>query len=433
MKTAIVGTGYVGLVSGTCFAELGHEVICVDNNEEKIKVLREGGIPIYEPELKELVEKNVKAGKLSFSTDIKEALKKSDVIFVAVNTPPLPDGSADLCYVEDVSKEIAQNLPGYRVIVSKSTVPVETGKWIKKTIDRYAPDGAEYDVASNPEFLREGKAVYDFLNPDRVVIGVESDRAKEKMLELYKPLKDKTEILVTNIESAELIKHASNSFLAMKISYINAIAKICERTEADVEEVARGMGLDERIGKHFLQAGAGFGGSCFPKDLSAFIDIAGKLGYDFSLLKEVEKINAAQKKGMVEKCKSMLWNLKGKKIAVLGLAFKPDTDDMRNAPSIDIINDLLQEGALLRACDPQASENAKKILPDSVTYCADAYEAAQGCDLLLIITDWEEYQQMDLGRIKKALNDPPSIVDGRNVFEPGEMKKRGFNYTGVGR
>ncbi len=433
MKTAIVGTGYVGLVSGTCFAELGHEVICVDNNEEKIKVLREGGIPIYEPELKELVEKNVKAGKLSFSTDIKEALKKSDVIFVAVNTPPLPDGSADLCYVEDVSKEIAQNLPGYRVIVSKSTVPVETGKWIKKTIDRYAPDGAEYDVASNPEFLREGKAVYDFLNPDRVVIGVESDRAKEKMLELYKPLKDKTEILVTNIESAELIKHASNSFLAMKISYINAIAKICERTEADVEEVARGMGLDERIGKHFLQAGAGFGGSCFPKDLSAFIDIAGKLGYDFSLLKEVEKINAAQKKGMVEKCKSMLWNLNGKKIAVLGLAFKPDTDDMRNAPSIDIINDLLQEGALLRACDPQASENAKKILPDSVTYCADAYEAAQGCDLLLIITDWEEYQQMDLGRIKKALNDPPSIVDGRNVFEPGEMKKRGFNYTGVGR
>ncbi len=433
MKTAIVGTGYVGLVSGTCFAELGHEVICVDNNEEKVKILREGGIPIYEPGLKELVEKNVKAGRLSFSTDIKKALEKSEVIFVAVNTPPLPDGSADLCYVEAVSREIAQNLPGYRVVVSKSTVPVETGKWIKKTIDRYAPEGAEYDVASNPEFLREGKAVDDFLNPDRVVIGVESQRAKEKMLELYEPLKEKTEILVTNIESAELIKHASNSFLAMKISYINAIANICERTEADVQEVARGMGLDERIGNHFLQAGAGFGGSCFPKDLSAFIDIAAKLGYDFNLLREVEKINTDQKKHIVEKCKNTLWNLKGKKIAVLGLAFKPDTDDMRNAPAIDIINDLLKEGASIKACDPQAAANAKKILPDSVEYCADAYETAQGCDLLLIVTDWEEYRNMDLGRIKKALNDPPSIVDGRNIFDPEDMKKRGFHYTGVGR
>ncbi|MGM0567978.1 MAG: UDP-glucose dehydrogenase family protein, partial [Elusimicrobiota bacterium] len=340
MKTAIVGTGYVGLVSGTCFAQMGHEVICIDNNENKIKTLKEGKIPIYEPGLKELVEKNVSRGRLSFSTSVKEGLKKSDIIFVAVNTPPRPDGSADLCYVEAVSKEIAENLPGYRVIVSKSTVPVETGKWIKRTLERYSPEGARYDVASNPEFLREGKAVNDFLYPDRVVIGVESERAKEMMLELYAPIKDRTEILVTCVESSEIIKHASNSFLAMKISYINAIANICERTQADVKEVARGMGLDKRIGNTFLEPGPGFGGSCFPKDLSAFIDISRKLGYDFNLLKEVEKINALQKKGIVEKCKNVLWNLREKKIAVLGLAFKADTDDMRNAPSIDIIKQL---------------------------------------------------------------------------------------------
>ncbi len=433
MKISIVGTGYVGLVSGACFAHMGHRVICIDNDEEKIRILNEGGIPIYEPGLKEIVEKNTSAGRLSFSTDLNRAVEETEIIFVAVNTPPLPDGSADLCYVEAVSMEIARTLPGYRIVVSKSTVPVETGKWIKKTVERYAPEGAEYDVASNPEFLREGKAVDDFLNPDRVVIGVESSRAREKMLELYAPIKDKTEILVTNIESSELIKHASNSFLALKISYINAIANICEKTEADVKQVARGMGLDRRIGSHFLEPGAGFGGSCFPKDLSAFIDISKKLGYKFNLLREVEKINEIQKKLMVEKCRNILWNLRGKKIGVLGLAFKPDTDDMRNAPSIDIIKQLVEEGAEINATDPAAVKKAKKILPGSVNYCPDPYRTSEGCDLLLILTDWEEYYSIDLGKIKDSLNSPASIVDGRNIFDPGQMKRLGFIYTGVGR
>ncbi|MFH1414458.1 MAG: UDP-glucose/GDP-mannose dehydrogenase family protein, partial [Elusimicrobiota bacterium] len=390
MKVAIVGTGYVGLVTGTCLAEIGHEVLCIDNNEEKIRILKEGGIPIYEPGLDELVAKNIKEKRLSFSTDIKQGVENCELIFVAVSTPPRPDGSADLCYVEAVSKEIAECITDYRIIVSKSTVPVETGKWITKTIEKYAPEGAEYDVASNPEFLREGKAIEDFSNPDRIVIGVESERAREKMLELYAPLKDKTTILVTNIASAELIKHASNSFLAMKISYINAVSNICEKTNADVKEVSRGMGLDKRIGKQFLEAGVGFGGSCFPKDLSAFIDISEKLGYDFSLLKEVQNINIRQFKLIVEKVRNAVWNLREKTIGILGLAFKPDTDDMRNAPSIEIINQLVAEGAKIRACDPVARDNASKILPAEVDYFDDIYETAEGCDLLLILTDWDE-------------------------------------------
>jgi len=433
MKVAVVGTGYVGLVSGTCFAEIGHDVLCIDNNEEKIKVLEEGDIPIYEPGLKELVKKNIDEGRLKFSTSVKEGVDACEVIFVAVNTPPLPDGSADLCYVEAVSREIAENMKEYRVIVSKSTVPVETGKWIKKTVEKYASENIEYDVASNPEFLREGRAIDDFMNPDRVVIGVESEKAKEKMLELYKPLSGRTEILVTSIESSELIKHASNSFLAMKISYINAVSNICERTNADIKEVARGMGLDKRIGSHFLEAGVGFGGSCFPKDLSAFIKISEKLNYDFSLLKEVQHINEEQKKLVVEKVRNALWNLRGKNIGVLGLAFKADTDDMRNAPSIDIIKQLVSEGASVKAYDPQAVKNARKILPGAVQYCNDIYETAQDCDLLLILTDWQEIKDMDLEKIKQKLVNPPTIVDGRNIFEPEEMKKMEINYTGVGR
>ncbi len=433
MKVAIVGTGYVGLVSGACFAQLGHEVLCIDNNEEKIKILKNGGIPIYEPGLNELVSENVRKGRLSFSTNLKEGISKCEIIFVAVNTPPLPDGSADLCYVEAVSREIAENLTDYCIIVSKSTVPVETGIWIKKTVEKYSSKEVEYDIASNPEFLREGKAIDDFMNPDRVVIGVESKKAAEKMLELYEPLKDKTEIIVTSIESAELIKHASNSFLAIKISYINAVANICERTNADIVEVARGMGLDERIGRHFLDAGAGFGGSCFPKDLSAFIRISEKLGYDFSLLKEVQKINDNQFNNMVEKVRKALWNIKGKTVGVLGLAFKPDTDDMRNAPSVEIINRLLKEGASVKAYDPVALDNAKKLLPDTVKYCSDAYETAIESDVLLILTDWTEFKTMDMERIKNKLTSPPTVVDGRNIFEPEEMKKMGINYQGVGR
>ncbi|MFW6172742.1 MAG: UDP-glucose dehydrogenase family protein [Elusimicrobiota bacterium] len=433
MKISIVGTGYVGLVTGTCFAELGHEVLCIDNNEEKINTLKDGGIPIYEPGLKELVTKNTKEKRLSFSTSIKQAVNENEMIFVAVNTPPLDDGSADLCYVEAVSKEIAENLTDYRIIVSKSTVPVETGKWIKKTIQKYAPKDVEYDVASNPEFLREGRAVEDFLNPDRVVIGGESKKAEQKMRELYKPLEDKTEILVTNIESAELIKHASNSFLALKISYINAVANVCEKTNADIKEVAGGMGLDKRIGKHFLNAGVGFGGSCFPKDLSAFIKISEELGYDFSLLKEVKKINALQKDLILGKIKELVWNLRGKIVGVLGLAFKPDTDDMRNAPSIDIIKNLIEQGAQVKAYDPQAVHNAKKVLPEQVKYTENLYDAARDSDVLVILTGWREFKDMDLQRIKSELLDPPCIVDGRNIFEPKEMKKKGFNYLGVGR
>lgn len=440
MKVAIVGTGYVGLVTGACLSEIGHEVLCIDNNEEKIKTLIEGGIPIYEPGLEALVKKNVDAGKLTFSTDIKKGVAEYEIIFVAVSTPPLPDGSSDLCYVEAVSKEIAENMKEYRVIVSKSTVPVETGKWIKKTVEKHAPKDVEYDIASNPEFLKEGKAIDDFLNPDRIVIGVESDRAKEAMLKLYDPLKDKTTILVTTIESAELIKHASNSFLALKISYINAVANICEKTKADIKEVALGMGLDKRIGRDFLEAGVGFGGSCFPKDLSAFISISKKLGYDFKLLEEVEKINTYQANLILEKVKNAVWNLKGKIIGVLGLAFKPDTDDMRNAPSIGILKQLCEGGAKIHAYDPvvknhPALHDLTVDYPEGsgLTYKEDIYETAKGCDALLILTDWQEFKEMDLKRIKKELVDPPTIIDGRNIFEPDQMKKEGINYTGVGR
>ncbi len=432
MKVAVVGAGYVGLVSGTCFADMGHEVICIDNDRDKIRTLESGGVPIYEPGLGELIDENVKAGRLKFSDSVKEGVSSSEIIFVAVNTPPLPDGSADLCYVEAVSREIAENLDSYRLIVSKSTVPVETGTWIKRTVEKYSPEGAEYDIASNPEFLREGVAVKDFLHPDRVVIGVESRKAADKMKELYAPISERTEILITSIESSELIKHASNSFLALKISYINAVAGICERTGADIREVARGMGLDKRIGGSFLNAGAGFGGSCFPKDLSAFIKISEKLGYNFSLLKEVQRINEYQRGLMVEKARNSLWNLRGKTIGVLGLAFKPDTDDMRNAPSIDIIRKMIEEGAVVKACDPKAVPNARKILPGDIKYCDGPYDTAEGADLLMIITDWDEYKNMDLEIIRDKLASPPTIIDGRNIFEPEAMKELGINYTGVG-
>ncbi len=433
MNVAVVGTGYVGLVTGTCLAELGHKVICIDNNVKKIETLNNGKIPIYEPGLKELVSKNFKQGRLSFTTKIEKGVNTSEIIFVAVHTPPLPDGSANLCYVEDVSREIAECMNDYRIIVSKSTVPVETGKWIKKTIQRYAHRDVDYDVASNPEFLREGKAVDDFLNPDRIVIGVESEKAKQKMLQLYDPISEKTEILTTNIESAELIKHASNSFLAMKISYINAVVNICEKTAGDVKEVARGMGLDKRIGDQFLEAGVGFGGSCFPKDLSAFIQISENLGYNFNLLKEVQKINENQKALIMDKIRENLWNLSNKKIGVLGLAFKPDTDDMRNAPSIDIIKQLVRENAEVKAYDPQAKDNASRILPGAVNYCDDIYETAQNCELLLILTGWEDIKNMDIDRVKKLLDSPPTVVDGRNLFEPEVMKDKGIRYSGVGR
>lgn len=429
MKICFIGAGYVGLVTGTCFADMGNNVICVDNNEEKIKLLKSGGVPIYEPGLNEIIERNIAQNRLSFTTSIVEGVESSDIIFIAVNTPPLPNGEADLSFVENVSKEIAQTMKTYKLIVEKSTVPVETGEWIKRTIKLYNKHQVEFDIASNPEFLREGSAVYDIMNPDRIVIGVESSRAEKLLRELYAPFN--APIIVTDIKSAELIKHASNSFLATKISFINAVANICERTGADVLKVAEGMGYDNRIGKAFLNAGAGFGGSCFPKDLAAFIHISQKVGYDFKLLKEVENINKEQRALVVRKVKDTLWILKDKKIGVWGLAFKPNTDDMRSAPSIDIIQMLQSEGAIIKVFDPQAMEKANQLL-ENITFCKDPYEVVEGCECLVIMTEWNEFKEIDLGKIKRIMANPV-IIDGRNIYDPVKMKELGFVYQGIGR
>src|SRR3989339_391937 len=429
MKLSVIGTGYVGLTTGVCFSEIGHTVICVDNDKTKIALLKKNKVPIYEPGLEEILKKNVKNKRLSFSADIKEAVKKSDVIFISVGTPPREDGSADLSYIENVASEIAKNMDGYKLIVDKSTVPVETGEKVELTIKRNLKKNISFDVASNPEFLREGSAVYDTFNPDRVVIGVSSKKAEDILREIYKPLK--TKILVTDIKSAEIIKHASNSFLATKISFINAVANICERCGADVEKVAEGMGLDKRIGSAFLNAGIGFGGFCFPKDLEAFLWISKKLGYQFDLLKNVKEINENQKKNFIKKIEDTLWVMKGKTIGILGLAFKPNTDDMRFAPSIDIINKLQAEGAKIKAYDPKAVEKAKEILKN-IIYCKNPYEVAKNSDCLVILTEWDEIRKIDLRKIKKLLKHP-IIIDGRNIFEPKEIEEVGFIYRSIGR
>jgi UDPglucose 6-dehydrogenase len=430
MKLAIIGTGYVGLVTGTCFADLGNEVICADNNEEKIGVLNNGEIPIYEPGLEELVKKNVRDNRLRFTSDVGEAVRNSDIIFICVGTPPRDDGSADLTGIERVSKAIAENMDSYKLIVEKSTVPVETGEWVKTTVNTFNKKGHEFDIASNPEFLREGSAIEDFTEPDRVVIGVESKRAEDLLRELYGPLD--TKIVVTNIKGAEIIKHASNSFLATKISFINALSNICEKVEADVNEVAEGIGLDSRINKHFLKAGIGFGGSCFPKDLKAFIRISEKLGYPFGLLREVEKINEMQKDLAARKVSEMLWNLPDKIIGVWGLAFKPNTDDIRSAPALDIIKKLLAGGASIKAFDPVAMDNARKELGQKITYCRDAYEAAQDADCVVLMTEWNEFKEVDWHRIKNIMKQP-IVIDGRNIYDPAKMKEMGFKYAGIGR
>jgi len=429
MKLCIIGTGYVGLVSGTCFAEVGHQVICVDNNAEKVKMLQAGGIPIYEPGLEELVKKNVAAGRLSFATSTTEAVQKSDVVFIAVPTPPQTDGSVDLSYIEKVARDIAAAITSYKIVVDKSTVPVKTGEKVAETIKRYCPAKAEFDVVSNPEFLREGFAVGDLMKPDRIVIGTVTQRPVAAMREIYTPFN--APIIVTDINSAELIKHAANSFLALKISYINAIATVCEAAGANVQEVANGIGLDDRIGRRFLNAGIGFGGSCFPKDLSAFIKIAEQIGYDFKLLKEVQTINADQMERFVKKITDTLWVLKEKKIGVLGLAFKQNTDDVRSSPAIDLCQRLLKEGATLRVHDPKAMDKAKGLLPN-VTYVDDMNEVAKGCDALVIATEWDEFKQLDLDRAKKGLTHP-IMFDGRNLFDPAEMEKLGWIYKSVGR
>ena len=435
MNITMIGCGYVGLVTGVCFADLGHNVFCVDNDKKKIASLRKSKLTLYEPGLKEMFRRNVGKGRIAFSTSIKEGVLKSDIIFICVGTPSKENGEPDLLSLERVSQEIARNLDSYRLIVEKSTVPVDTGEWIKKTIEIYLSHDSkkrniEFDVASNPEFLREGSALRDFMKPDRIVIGAQSKRAKDILRALYKPIQ--APIVATDIKSAEIIKHASNSFLAAKISFINAVSDICERAGADIDEVARGMGLDKRIGAGFLKAGAGFGGSCFPKDLSAFIYIAGRLGYDFKFLREVQRINESQKNKIVEKISKLIWNIPGKTISVWGLSFKPDTDDIRNSAAIDIIKKLLGHGASIRAYDPKAAENARKVLKGKITYCRDAYEAAKGGDCLVVLTEWNEFKDVDLKKLKKLLK-YAAVIDGRNIFDPKEMRDNGFMYVGVGR
>ncbi len=429
MNIGVVGAGYVGLVTAACFADLGNNVICVDIDERKIESLKKGVIPIYEPKLEGIVRDGLREGRLTFTTDLTLAVKKAGIIFIAVGTPPKKNGEADLSHIEDVSRRIAVSMSSYRLIVEKSTVPVRTGKRIEEIIRANNKKKIKFDVASNPEFLREGQAVDDFMRPGRIVLGVRTEKAKRALAELYAVLK--APILVTDIESAELIKHASNSFLAAKISFINACSNICEKSGANIMDVARGMGLDDRIGEEFLNAGIGFGGSCFPKDLDAFISISKKLGYDFGILREVKKVNEEQKKIFVEKIKCMSNGIRGKIIGILGLSFKPDTDDMRCAPSVDIINMLKGEGARIKVFDPKAMENARTMI-GGVTFCGDPYDAAEDSDCLVIVTDWNEFKEMDLGKVKRLMK-KPVIIDGRNMYDPEMVKRLGFKYTGIGR
>jgi len=429
MDISIIGSGYVGLVTGACLAELGNNVICADSDAKKIASLKKGIIPIYEPGLEELVKSNLKKKRLKFTSAIKEAIVDSDIIFIAVGTPPKQNGEADLTGIENVARNIAVNMRSYKLIVEKSTVPVETCAWVKRTIETYVRKKVKFDVASNPEFLKEGQAINDFMHPDRIVVGVESKKAKDMLVSLYKPLN--APLVVTDIKSAELIKHASNAFLAVKISFINAVSRICDKAGADIKEVACGMGLDKRIGPGFLNAGLGYGGSCFPKDLDAFIDISGKMGYDFELLKATRNINEEQKAFLLKKIKDALWIIKDKTIGILGLSFKPNTDDIRNAPSIDIINALQAEGAKIRAYDPSATDKAKQVL-SNVVFCKDSYDACRGSDCLVLVTEWDEFKELDFPKVKKLLK-RPLVIDGRNIYDPGVLKQAGFTYVGIGR
>lgn len=433
MELCIIGSGYVGLVTGACFAEVGHTVVCVDNDQRKVDMLQAGKIPIYEPGLEELVTRNVSANRLRFTNSIQEGVDASQVVFIAVPTPPQPDGSVDMTFIERVAREISSALkPGqYRVVVDKSTVPVKTGERVAATIQRYNKD-ASFDVVSNPEFLREGCAVPDLMKPDRIVIGCGSERATDLMKRVYEPFM--APILVTDINSAELIKHAANSFLSLKISYINAVSAICEASGADVEMVADGIGMDRRIGRQFLNAGLGYGGSCFPKDVKAFIAIAEEIGVPFSLLKEVERINESQLERFLRKMRDGLWVLKDKKIAVWGLTFKPDTDDVRNSVPIELITRLVNEGAIVTAYDPKGMEKAREwnLIPASVKLAATPMEAIDGSEALVLATEWNEFANQNLNEVRKRMH-TPLVFDGRNLFDPQTMKDLGFIYYGVGR
>jgi len=447
----VIGSGYVGLVAAACFADMGHQVICVDNDESRVKQLCEGGVPIFEEHLPELLAKH-RGGRVVFTTHLGDAVERSEAIFIAVGTPQGDGGAADLSYVEAVVAEIARAIKSYKVIVEKSTVPVYTNDWIRRVLHRHGVETGRFDVVSNPEFLREGTAVVDFLHPDRIVVGAANDRSAEVLRRIYEPLTGgdyyaqpgavtgactkarPARLLVTSTQSAEIIKHASNAFLAMKISFINAVANLAEAVDADIEDIAAGIGLDNRIGPGFLHAGLGYGGSCFPKDVAAFHWVAQERGVNLQLLEEVRKINDTQKEVFFNKVRSALWTLRGKRLAALGLAFKGNTDDIRESPAIEIIKKLLQAGAIVTAYDPAAIERAKEALPPAANmkYANDVYEAAKDADALLILTDWKEFAAIDLARLNRALRFP-IIIDGRNLYKPREMQSYGFTYVSVGR
>jgi len=449
MRIAVVGSGYVGLVAGACFADLGHEVILVDNDQEKLAALRHGEVPIHEKFLPELLSRH-RGHRLTFSDNLQEAVRLSAAIFVAVGTPPTQSGEADLSYVESVAREISSGINQYKVVVEKSTVPVYTSEWVRKIILRNGTDADRFDVASNPEFLREGTAVTDFLFPDRIVIGCDSERSAEVLRQIYAPLTDGTyyeradaipqpdrtsvpaPIIVTSTKSAELIKHASNAFLALKISFINAVASVCESVGANVNQVVHGIGTDTRIGPRFLNPGIGYGGSCFPKDVMAFRAVARESGYDFRLLDEVMRINDEQRQRFLRKVRSALWTLRGKNLGVLGLAFKGGTDDIRESPAIFLVQALMQEGSRIRAYDPAAMERAQELISSGITFVNSAYEAAHEADALLILTEWEEFANLDLSRLRRELK-YPIVIDGRNLYDPEAMAAQGFTYYSVGR
>lgn len=432
MHIAVVGTGYVGLVTGACFAEFGVEVTCVDVDAEKITRLANGEVPIYEPGLEQLVEKNSHAGRLRFTTDIKSAVEQSLVIFLAVGTPPLEDGSPDLSYVEAAARSIAEHMNGYKVIVTKSTVPIGTGERLRRLIREHQKTKTNFGIVSNPEFLREGAAINDFMRPDRVVIGSRDEEAIAIMRDLYRPLYlIEAPVVITSLEAAELIKYAANAFLATKISFINEIANICDSIGCDVHDVARAIGMDKRIGSKFLHPGPGFGGSCFPKDTRALAATARKFGCDSQIVEAVIEVNRRQRAAMIPKIEKLVGNLKNKTIAVLGLSFKPETDDMREAPSVDIIRGLIKSGARVRAYDPVAMPEAAKIFND-ITFAEDEYSAVNGADALVFITEWNQFRALDMRRVKELMKSP-KIADLRNIYEPEDMRELGFDYVGVGR
>jgi len=451
VSICVIGSGYVGLVAAVCFAEMGHRVVCVDNDETRVKMLREGGVPIFEENLPQLLDKHRGRG-VEFTTDLGHAVERCEAVFIAVGTPQGDSGAADLSYVEAVVSEIARHVSSYKVIVEKSTVPVYTNEWIRRVLNRHGVAPESFDVVSNPEFLREGTAVIDFLHPDRVVVGAANERSAEILRRIYEPLTEGTyyslptalpgpcsvsrpaRLLVTSAQSAEIIKHASNAFLALKISFINAVANLAEAVDADIEDIAAGVGLDSRIGSRFLRAGLGYGGSCFPKDVAAFHWVAQQRGVDFQLLEEVRKINETQKDVFFNKVLSALWTLRGKRLAALGLAFKGDTDDIRESPAIEIVKRMLEAGALVTVYDPAAMERAKAVLPPSgkLRYASDVYDAAKDADAVLILTDWKEFASIDLERLNQEVHFP-IVIDGRNLYKPHQMAERGFTYVSVGR